>query len=563
MEFAKALFAPALGTLPGDCVIPFVHLRRNGAPATEHCLLRDLGSFSPTQRKGWGLYMGTALRVPHLEPSKKGGRKDVIAVLCLSLDIDFFDPEFPGAHKATNLPRTMEDVAWILEGYPSVSAVVHTGNGVQCHWFFDEPIITDSESRRKAALKMSGSFQTPIIERAKIRGWLVDPTAGIQRIWRLPGFLNQKTNKPTSLLYLDEKARYTPKELSVEMPTRREGEIRLEDKTEPVAGFVPKETDLEVVREAMVRVSPKNQYYDSIQAALRGESMAEEMRERALHGVCTTIAFLHETHGMAPDELAEVLRPSLEVWAGEDGAKLDIDEELAKATDRIRRSQVDYLEKRAQESKKYEGLRKAFGVGEGKQADPVVDAAFLKRHAIIAYGRSYYVFDFSKGEYLDPVSRELIVPKARDAWESEITPPGVSLTYTNEKGESKTKTVGRIIEDHCTVASLVVGSMSVDQNWFDPTSGVLYCVEAPKRVTDAAYSSSVDEWLKHLVGFENLDKILDWLAGVPQLDKQCCALYLSGPSGAGKSLLSNAIARIWTTTPTKFDTLAGSFNSSI
>lgn len=64
------------------------------------------------------------------------------------------------------------------------------------------------------------------------------------------------------------------------------------------------------------------------------------------------------------------------------------------------------------------------------------------------------------------------------------------------------------------------------------------------RPLEAVYCPEVDHWL-HLLGGQNADKLLDWVATITQLDKQSAALYIQGSPGTGKSLLSQGLAKIW------------------
>jgi hypothetical protein len=63
---------------------------------------------------------------------------------------------------------------------------------------------------------------------------------------------------------------------------------------------------------------------------------------------------------------------------------------------------------------------------------------------------------------------------------------------------------------------------------------------------------------------EDTSKLVDWVAAVPLLENQCCALYLWGPKGTGKTLLLNGLARIWglsDTTP--LDAVLDQFNARL
>jgi len=70
-------------------------------------------------------------------------------------------------------------------------------------------------------------------------------------------------------------------------------------------------------------------------------------------------------------------------------------------------------------------------------------------------------------------------------------------------------------------------------------------VKAPGIRTDirAIYDPLVDEWLRCLGGSQ-AEKLLDWLAGFPQLDKPIAGLYLEGPPDVGKGMLGKALENL-------------------
>jgi hypothetical protein len=58
--------------------------------------------------------------------------------------------------------------------------------------------------------------------------------------------------------------------------------------------------------------------------------------------------------------------------------------------------------------------------------------------------------------------------------------------------------------------------------------------------------------------------LLDWVAGVTQLNYQCCALLLEGDSGAGKGLLAAGLSSLWSESgPSSIDVITGNWNSSL
>lgn len=144
------------------------------------------------------VYFGLGLRRFGLDTNQQGRKVDVVALPGFALDVDFFSAV---AHKAHNLPRDLDEASVLFEGEVDPSIVVHTGNGVHAYVLFDEPMLLSTDSQRTRAQKLYRRWQQPFLRKAKERGWHLDGTAEIQRVWRVPGFVNQKTNRVVEWIY--------------------------------------------------------------------------------------------------------------------------------------------------------------------------------------------------------------------------------------------------------------------------------------------------------------------------------------------------------------------------
>jgi hypothetical protein len=72
----------------------------------------------------------------------------------------------------------------------------------------------------------------------------------------------------------------------------------------------------------------------------------------------------------------------------------------------------------------------------------------------------------------------------------------------------------------------------------------------------AKYDARVDKWLR-LLGGDQAERLLDWLATATDLTWPSSALYLFGPKSAGKGLLAAGLARLWGRAVTSYADVTG------
>ena len=522
---------------------------------------KELKELAGTQH----VYYGHGLRTPGLTEAQQGGKQHICYKPTLVLDVDFLNP---AAHKAQNLPVDLEEASVLFEGLPDPSAIIDTGNGVHVYWFLVEPLILDSATKRNQAQKIFRDFQAPYIRRAKERGWHLDNTASIQRVWRLPGFINQKTNRPVKTLLMHPHVRWELGDFGLSIPKAR---AATDSPPKPKAAKAPTAAKpsqsspplLDEMRERLRRVSPNNEYHDAITLLLNGESFAEPgNREKTIQGIASTMAWMPEGRDADPDVLAEIFRASFEAWQEEpvgEGEKepLTVDEELEKAVDRIARSQEDWHYQEQERRPQLESIARGLGI---KLEESDESNSYFLQHSIIQRRKNYYSFDFRDGAYGMFKEPGEVLTYVRDAWEE--SPDDLSLTYLS-KGVTKYKQLPQVLREYATNADELVGDMTIDESWFDPKKRVFHEAMARKRIVEAEYDPRIDTWLKKLCG-SSYEKVCDWLAVVPHLQHQLCALYFDGASGAGKGLFANGLARLWIEgAPTPLNNILTDFTEDI
>ena len=126
------------------------------------------------------------------------------------------------------------------------------------------------------------------------------------------------------------------------------------------------------------------------------------------------------------------------------------------------------------------------------------------------------------------------------------------------------KSYAELTSEYGSVIHDIEASLIHDYSTFDKVTGKLVEITAPKSpFIKPVQHEHVQRWLQ-LLGGDQAGKLVDWVAAVPHLHRQCCALYLWGSKGVGKTLLLNGLARLWNLSdPTPLDAVIDAFNERL
>lgn len=164
---------------------------------------------------------GTYHRLTTLNDSapRRGVDEDSVTLYSVSLDLDLRGP----GHVSDEYPETEEQLREVLAaaGLPEPSAWVNSGGGRYPHWKLTEPIrLTDSEQEFKRGQELLRSVQRAVAQQATKRGWKLDNTSDLARVYRLPGTLNRKGETPVMATWaLGSGRTYDADELQPPAPT--------------------------------------------------------------------------------------------------------------------------------------------------------------------------------------------------------------------------------------------------------------------------------------------------------------------------------------------------------
>ena len=174
------------------------------------------------------VYFGIGLSPKNYGPNNRCKAKDVCVVPGLWADVDYAHE----LHQKNNLPPTKADavslIASSLPPHIQPTLAVHTGHGFHFYWLFKEPFVIETDQERVEIEDLSRRWQYTLKYYAACRGWELDSTFDLSRVFRLPGSLNRKgTPVPVTCEQVDGD-RYNPedfKQVLVDIDPARDGEI--------------------------------------------------------------------------------------------------------------------------------------------------------------------------------------------------------------------------------------------------------------------------------------------------------------------------------------------------
>jgi len=583
--FVKFLYGRVPVDHPGEITIWDSKTRQSS-----HVAFSDTGAVvaAAAQRviQGVDCYYGVGLTRPSLGSGLRGTKFDVTVLPAFFLDVDIAGD----GHASKALPSEDEAYA-ILEVCPlEPTLVVHSGGGLHAYWVFEEAwIVAPGETDKLNNL--SKMFQKTLIDAAKKKGFHVDQTGNIDRVLRLPGTLNFKTGTARSVEVVLEGVCYDKRMVQA---TAARPTLVQTTSTQTSSAF------LDDVRKRL-RNLKSHENRKLMLEVLAGRSFAQPGgRDASLQKVASVIAFILESPDKAdPKQLAELLRPSLDVMQAEADDPANPALTVENAVEKLSRALFDAtakrVEKKAREAAERAELLKAFSdkklssppasgqdSGHAESGSDAGGAEVIqysdddiirfsasqsatieefKRRWIIQYFDSFYVF--VGGHYKYPVPRTALLTKLRDDLAPAET-SGIRLWTTKSDGGIRKMNIQEIMDTYGVVARQARGSITLLESFYDSETEIYWEALCPPRAIEPAFDQSVDIWLR-LLGGPEAEALLDWIATATQLEDQTCALYLSGKAGAGKTLLAHGLARIWTEGgPTELaDAVGSNFNAGI
>lgn len=490
-------------------------------------------------QQGKDVYFGLGLRSKDFG-AQRGTSKDIAAIPGVWSEIDYGTE----GHASKNLPPDQKTALALLEESPiKPTLVVDTGGGLHVYVLFTNPESTPG------AQKLVTAYNEHLRKIVEGAGYEFDTsTKDLARVFRVPNTNNRKL--PSKLRYVsviryNGQARYTVEELEKVLHVRRvtsKPELII-TQAAPISPTQAAPSAIEVI-ERLKQIKSGHQLL--AQAIVNGTPFSVPgNRDVDLNRMAYLVADMDPDTD--PSELAEIFRPTIRATVRRDG-NWDEDDIVEKVEMKLRRHQATAREKRDHATATQNVLV--------RPAQPKT-ITVPEKELIIQRGDSYYIHAY--GEYQPPKSKNELKLAIENYWADYPQ----RLYSENEEGKVVKKTIGQLLSEYGQVADEVFADLTIPESRFDSKTRV-FC-EAAGRLRDLQpeFSEEVDTWL-YTFAKKQIDKLLDWMAVITQLEKSNTALCLLGAPGSGKSLFAYGVSRLYSASgPTEMRRVIGNFNGDL
>jgi hypothetical protein len=320
-----------------------------------------------------------------------------------------------------------------------------------------------------------------------------------------------------------------------------------------------------------LRLMPKEQTTDGgvplkehARAVLEGGTFGGEgSRHDIILALTMYLAQKSAAQPLPVEAVNELFRASIEAWKKVDAGAPDLDDVTrcyCGAVEKVAASITEEKEKREERAREFQ-LRgdepysdaELKAIAEAQGWEPTE----LKRRWIVQKDVSFYILN-QFGHYAGPYS----VAEARQAAATLLARAPILLNEPTKNGVRR-RTIHELVEDYGQVAVEVVCDLTKRKSAFDPVASKLLEASRPVRAIAPVFDETFDKFL-HVLAGKAYDKLWDWLACVPDLDKLLCALYLAGGPGSGKTSIAYGLAKLWHEgPPTEVERIISDFNADL
>ena len=311
-----------------------------------------------------------------------------------------------------------------------------------------------------------------------------------------------------------------------------------------------------------------------LKAVGNGESFADKGdRESARFELCQMIA--EKWPDQEEEHVAELFRDSLKEMHKEAPFKNGLDKTVKEIAYKLKRAKTyhqEQQEKREAKRRDEQALINYAARGDGLDTpyseEELLEMASKLGCHVSELKKLWVLYKDGVAYFLNRIGYQGPISKVdvRSVAATYLSPVPNANAYTPpSRGRLPTlKGYNEICAQYGTKIDNIEASLNADVSSFNLKDKTFVEATAPKSPhVKPKRHENVHRWLQ-LMTTDQQGKLLDWIAAVPRLDKQCCALYLWGYKGTGKTLLASGLSKIWgmnKTTP--LDSVVDGFNGRI
>lgn len=544
-------------------------------------------SFSEGRRDA---YFGLGLTRPGVASGRRGHETDVVGLPGLWLDLDVGKPA-PGPGGLPSPPDLASALEVLCQLPPDrqPTLLVQSGGGLHAYWLFDRPLVLSDEGSRWRARRASDALQQAVRSIAQRRGWSVDHTSDLTRVLRVPGTLNYKRSDPRPVSVLDYRGRLFAPDFWLDYAPPSEARVLMVPPSprvtaQPRKALQPGQDVLAYVVECMRSNCPEDAR-PLVAALLAGEPLSggggRDNAAQRLTAMASWYA-LEVKPQVTSEDLYPLFAASVAAMQGQAAANAFFGPppDEVEVRRKIDANVADSWPKRHAEWVREDAVSDGLVVAQMRMEAPRSFRERVASRSLDDLRRGYTdedvaFFAAQQGTTADGWPARWVVQKGASFWVylngqyrgpfQQVELEGIMRSYLaaakiNFYRGSKLRKLPDLLREYCTNALSTKGSLHRQYSVFDSATGCFHealCPVVPGL--DPSYSEEVDRWLR-VLGGDQREKLLDWIATVTRLDLPSCALYLFGPKGAGKGMLAEGLALLWGEQPTPIEAVFGSFN---
>ncbi len=306
------------------------------------------------------------------------------------------------------------------------------------------------------------------------------------------------------------------------------------------------------IKGSLRRMGKDEDIKDAAVAVLKGQPFAEDGSRHDM-GLQLTMWIANKVGEVSDGAIEEVFVDSIEVMQALDPNSPGMNDILTGYRGALSKKEEENYNKQLNGEEPYsdEELKR---IANGQKCS----LSDLEKRWIIQKGKSYFILT-EKSHYFHFEHSE-----ARPAAVQFLKRSPVQL-FSMTKNGYRRRTIEELVEEYGTVASEIIGDLTIQKSWFNPDTNTIHEAVKPLR-TDLTpvFHQKIDDYFK-IMTERHYDRFCDWLACFPDLDRLLCAIYIVGPRNVFKTGLATGLSKLWNAkgTPTPIKTILRSFNENL